>query len=107
MREGGKKKIKKKNIDQIKKNIGHISGKVNVGNKIKKTFDLFKKKLMRTMKKTSKKNIAGKKNVSPEMNLFFLRNVFFISRNWLFFSRNRQQSNARAGHKKNMFIFGT
>ena len=53
MREGGKKHLRKKNIehilgkvnegDQIKKNIGHMSGKVNESDKIEKTFDLFKK----------------------------------------------------------------
>ena len=31
--------------------------------------------------------------------------MFFISRNKLFFVRNRQQSNARAG-QKNKFLFG-
>ena len=61
MMEGGKKTFKKKNIehifgkDQIKKNIGHISGKVNEGDKIKKKFDLFKKKLIRATKKQAKK----------------------------------------------------
>ena len=44
MREGGKKKtIKKKNLKHIFGNIGHISGKVNEGDKMKKNFDLFKK----------------------------------------------------------------
>ena len=51
MREGGKKHLRKKNIepifgkvnegDEIKKNIGHISGKVYESDEIKKTFDLF------------------------------------------------------------------
>ena len=51
MREGGKKHLRKKNIepifgkvnegDEIKKNIGHISGKVNEGDEMKNTFDLF------------------------------------------------------------------
>ena len=64
MREGGKKHLGKKNFE-------HIFGKVNEGNEIKKN-DLFGKNLMRATKKTSQKNIAGKR-------------VFFISRNKLVF----------------------
>ena len=43
MRAGGKKTFKKKNIE-------HIFGKVNEGNKIKKTLDIFLEKLMRATK---------------------------------------------------------
>ena len=52
MKEGGKKTFKKKNIEHIlgkqwgrpnKKNIGHISGKVNEGDKIKKNWPIKKK----------------------------------------------------------------
>ena len=52
--------------DEIK-NIGHISGKVNESDKIKKLLTYFDKNLMRAVKKTSKKNIAGK--------------IFFVSQN--------------------------
>ena len=42
MREGGKKTLNLVNEgDEIKKNIGYISGKVNEGDEIKKTVDLF------------------------------------------------------------------
>ena len=47
MREGGKKKNKKKNIKLI-------FLKVNEGDKIKKTFDLIEKMLMRKTKKNKK-----------------------------------------------------
>ena len=45
---------------------------------MKKTFDLFDKKLMRATKKTSKKKNSWK-NVflSIEINLFFFQNVFY------------------------------
>ena len=55
MREGGKKTFKKKKHWTYFGNIGYISGKVNEGDKIKKTFDLFKKKLMRTTKNKQNK----------------------------------------------------
>ena len=72
MREGEKKTFKKKNIKHILGNIGHISGKVNEGDKIKKTFDLFKIKLIRTTKNTTKKKTKPEKYfLSLEMNLFF------------------------------------
>ena len=64
--------------DQIKKNIGHISGKVIEGDE-KKTFDLFKKKLTR-----------AKKN-----NIFYLakctgffRNVFLSQKLTVFFPKS-------------------
>ena len=43
MKEGGKKTFKKKNIELI-------FGKVNEGDEIKKTLDIFLKKLMRATK---------------------------------------------------------
>ena len=57
MREGGKKNIKKKNIEPIfgnVKNIGQITRKVNEGDGLKNNFDPFRKTLMRATKKTSK-----------------------------------------------------
>ena len=62
---------------------------------MKKTFDLFEKKLMRATKKTAKKHRWKKTFLSPEI-FFFLRNVFF--ENW-------QQSKARAWQKKNTCYF--
>ena len=78
-----------------------IFGKVNEGDKIKKTFD----KLKRATKKHKQKK-HGCKNVflSPEMNLFF-SDFFFIPQNCLFFFGNRQKFNARAGQKKNTCFF--
>ena len=65
--EGGKKHLRKKNFEPD-------FGKVNEGDEIKQTFDLFLKKIMRATKKNKqKKNIAGK--------------IFVISRNEFVFSK--------------------
>ena len=63
-----------------------MSRKVNEGDKMKTTFDLFEKKLMRATKKQAKKHSWKNVFLSPEINCFF--------------RENRQQSNARAGEKK-------
>ena len=55
MRESGKKNLRKKKHWTYFGNIGHISGKVNEGDKIKKTFDLFKKKVNADNEKQAKK----------------------------------------------------
>ena len=55
MREGGKK-----NIKHIFGNIGHISGKVNEGDKIKKNCPISKKVNEDDEKNKQKENIAGK-----------------------------------------------
>ena len=54
---------------------------------------------MRATKKTTKKNIAVKMFFIPF--IFYLFYLLFISRNYLVFFGNRQQSNARAGPKSN------
>ena len=88
----------------MKKNIGHIFVKVNEVGKIKKTFDLFKKKLMRaTIKKTSQKNIAEKIFFIFWNELVFLGMFFCLQKLTIFL--DRQQSNARARQKKNTCFF--
>ena len=96
MREGEKKTFKKKTIEPI-------FGKVNEGDEIKKTFDLFKKKLMRATKKTSKKKHSWIFFFSRNKLVFF-RNVFLSPEIDCFFG-NRQQCKARAGQKKNICFF--
>ena len=56
MREGGKKTFRKKKTFHFFSKNAKIKNK-----KIKKTLDKFLEKLMRATKKTSRKNIAGKK----------------------------------------------
>ena len=81
--------------------------------KLKKTFDLFKKKLTRATEKTSnKKNIAGKiffvsrdKLLSPEIDRFFRKsatidNARWAEKNTCFFGSARHKSNARAHLKQ-------
>ena len=88
MREGAKKNIQEKKplnlfLEKLmrvknKKNIRQISGKANEGDKMKKIFDLFEKKLLKATEKNNKKKHSWK-NVflSPKINFFF-SNVFFI-----------------------------
>ena len=97
------KQLKRKTLEKLrratklKKNIGQISRKVKEGDEIKKTFDLFDKKLMRATKKTSKKNIAGKMFFISWNKLGFFLNVFLSPEIYCFFLRNQQQSYAPAG----------
>ena len=59
------------NLRRVKKtfrktNIGQVSGKVNEGDEIKTTLDLFLKKLIRAMRKHSRIN-----SFSSEMSCFY------------------------------------
>ena len=74
MREGGKKTFKKKNIEPI-------FGKVNEGDEIKKTLDIFLKKLMRATK--SKKLLTFKKKVNEgdekkQAKKHSWKNIFYL-----------------------------
>ena len=60
---------------------------------------------MRATKKQAKKNIAVKIFFISRNELVFFRNVFFYLPKLTVFSKNRQQSNARAGQKKNTCCF--
>ena len=96
-----KKILRKKNIEPIfgklEKNIGHISGKGNEGDKIKKNWTILKKGNEGDEKNKQKKNTAGFFFMSPN-ELVFCRNVLFLSSKLTVFFRNPQHSNARAGH---------
>ena len=59
---------------------------------------------MRATKKTSQKNIAGKIFFISRNELVFFQNVF-LSPKLTVFLQNLQQSNARAGQKKNTCFF--
>ena len=77
MRGTENKTFKKKNhisgivIKGDKKNIGHICGKITESGEIKKTFDLFYKRLMSATKKNKQKKTSLKKKSSHEVNFSF------------------------------------
>ena len=87
MREG-KKHLRKEDIKPIFR-------KVNEGDEIKKTFDLFK--LTKATKTTSKKIKLEKCFLSPEINFFFL--MFFLFSKLTVLFRLLQHSDARTGQK--------
>ena len=61
---------------------------------------------MRATKNTSKKNIAGKKFLFPEMNLFFFGIFFLSTKIKCFFSKIGNNSMRALGRKKTCFFFG-
>ena len=81
MREGGKKKTLFK----------PIFGKFNEGDKIKQA------------KTSKKKHIWKNVFLSPEINVFF--RIFFISRNYLFFSEIGKKSMHALARKKTHVFF--